>query len=54
MKDSKNIRPYCIIAGEVAYYQLDLELNDIARAFLLLDNFINDKEFYTMDKRILK
>ena len=44
MKDSKNIRPYCIIAGEVAYYQLVLELNDIARAFLLLDNFINDKE----------
>lgn len=50
MKDKRNIRPYYIGAGEVAFYQLVLELNDVAKAFLVLDNFINETTFYTFLK----
>lgn len=50
MKDKKNIRPYCIGGGEVAFYQLVLELNEVAKSFLVLDDFINDTKFYTLIK----
>ena len=52
MKDKKNIRPYYIGAGEVAFYQLVLELNDVAESFLVLDDFINNTRFYTLYKGI--
>ena len=48
MEDNKNIRPYRIGAGEVAFYQLVLELNDVAKAFLMVDDFINNTNFYTL------
>lgn len=48
MEDKKNIRPYCIGGGEVAFYQLVLELNEVAKSFLVLDDFINDTKFYTL------
>lgn len=51
MKDKRNIRPYCIAGGEVAFYQLVLELNEVAKAFLVLDDFINDTQFYTLIKK---
>lgn len=47
MKDKRNIRPYRIGAGEVAFYQLVLELNEVAKSFLVLDDFINETTFYT-------
>lgn len=52
MKDKKNIRPYRIGAGEVAFYQLVLELNEVAKSFLVLDDFINDTKFYTFNKNV--
>lgn len=52
MKDKKNIRPYYIGAGEVAFYQLVLELNDVAESFWVLDDFINNTRFYTLYKGI--
>lgn len=52
MKDKRNIRPYRIGAGEVAFYQLVLELNDVAKSFLVVDDFINDTAFYTLYKNI--
>ena len=48
MEDNKNIRPYRIGASEVAFYQLVLELNDVAKAFLMVDDFINNTNFYTL------
>lgn len=48
MRDHKNIRPYRIGAHEVAFYQLVLELNDVAKAFLRVDDFINNTNFYTV------
>lgn len=36
------IRPYRIHAGEVASYQLTLELNELGRSFLLLDNYLRN------------
>jgi len=48
MKDNKNIRPYRIGAHEVAFYQLVLELNDVAKAFLMVDDFINNTDFYAL------
>lgn len=48
IKDKKNIRPYRIGVGEVAFYQLVLELNEVAKSFLVLDDFINDTKFYTL------
>ena len=48
MCDPCNIRPYSIGGGEVAFYQLILELNDVAKAFLILDDFINETNFYTL------
>lgn len=51
MKDKKNIRPYRIGGGEVAFYQLVLELNEAAKSFLVLDDFINDTKFYTLNKK---
>lgn len=53
MKDRKNIRPYRIGAGEVAFYQLKLELNEVAKSFLLLDDFINDTEFNTLIEKFI-
>lgn len=52
MADERNIRPYRIGAGEVAFYQLVLELNEVAKAFLLLDDFINGSKFYAFNKKI--
>ena len=52
MKHKRNIRPYRIGAGEVAFYQLVLELNDVAKSFLVVDDFINDTAFYTLYKNI--
>ena len=52
IKDKRNIRPYRIGAGEVAFYQLTLELNDVAKSFLVLDDFINETTFYTFLKNI--
>lgn len=54
MKNPKNIRPYYIGGGEVAFYQLVLELSEVAKSFLVLDDFINDTNFYTLDKRVLE
>lgn len=51
MKDDGNIRPYRIGAGEVAFYQLVLELNEVGKSFLVLDDFINDTKFYTFYKK---
>lgn len=36
------IRPYTIHSGEVASYQLSLDLNEIGRSFLLLDNYLRN------------
>lgn len=52
MKEKKNIRPYYVGASEVAFYQLVLELNDVAKSFLVLDDFINNTRFYTLYKGI--
>lgn len=52
MKDRRNIRPYYIGAGEVAFYQLVLELNEVAKSFLVLDDFINGTKFYTLNEKI--
>ena len=52
MKERRNIRPYRIGAGEVAFYQLVLELNDVAKSFLMVDDFINNTTFYTLYKNI--
>ena len=52
MKDKTNIRPYRIGCGEVAFYQLVLELNEVAKAFLVVDDFINDTNFYTLNKKV--
>lgn len=46
IENSKNIRPFRIGAGEVAFYQLVLELNDLGRAFLFVDDFIGEGKFY--------
>lgn len=54
MKDERNIRPYRIGAGEVAFYQLILELNEAAKSFLILDDFINDTKFYTFNKDLFR
>lgn len=54
MKDERNIRPYCIGGGEVAFYQLVLELNEVAKSFLVLDDFINDTKFYTFSERTFR
>lgn len=48
MRDETNIRPYCVGGGEVAFYQLVLELNEVAKAFLVVDDFINGTDFYTL------
>lgn len=53
MRDVNNIRPYRVGAGEVAFYQLVLELNDVGRSFLIIDDFINNTHFYKLDKRLL-
>ncbi|EOT44867.1 DUF4365 domain-containing protein [Enterococcus columbae] len=53
MKDVENIRPYRVGAGEVAFYQLVLEINDVGMSFIKLDNFINNINFYKLDKRLL-
>lgn len=53
MRDVNNIRPYRVGSGEVAFYQLVLELNDVGRSFLIIDDFINNTHFYKFDKRLL-
>ena len=53
MQNVENIRPYTE-DGEVALYQLILELNDVGKAFLLLDEFIERAEFYKLDKSLLE
>lgn len=53
MRDINNIRPYRVGAGEVAFYQLVLELNDVGKSFLILDDFINNVNFYKLDNSIL-
>lgn len=54
MQNAENIRPYCVGAGEVAFYQLVLELNDIGKSFLMLDDFINNSHFYKLNKSLFK
>ena len=46
MKDENNIRPYRVGAGEVAFYQLVLQLNDVAKAFLTVEEYMNKDEFH--------
>ena len=41
-----NLRPYRIGAGEVAFYQLVLEINEVGDAFYTFDNFITRTEMY--------
>lgn len=53
MKDVNNIRPYRIGGGEIAFYQLILEINEVGRSFLILDDFINNTNFYELDKHLL-
>ena len=53
MQNVENIRPYTE-DGEVALYQLILELNDVGKAFLLLDDFIEGADFYKLDKSLLE
>ena len=53
MQNVENIRPYTE-DGEVALYQLILELNDVGKAFLLLDEFIEGADFYKLDKGLLE
>lgn len=48
MLDVNNIRPYRLGAGEVAFYQLVLEINDIGKSFIQVDDFINNSSFYTL------
>lgn len=52
MEDENNIRPYQIEASEVARYQLIMELNDAAKAFLTFDGFINEAQIHPLDKNI--
>lgn len=54
MNDETNIRPYRIGGGEVAFYQLVLELNEVARSFLVLDDFINDSNFYAWNNKMFR
>lgn len=54
MQNAENIRPYCVGAGEVAFYQLVLELNDIGKSFLMLDDFISNSHFYKLNKSLFK
>lgn len=54
MKNAENIRPYRVGGGEVAFYQLVLELNDVGRSFLMLDDFINNSHFYKLNKSLLE
>ena len=53
IKDVNNIRPYRIGGGETAFYQLILEINEVGRLFLILDDFINNTNFYEFDKHLL-
>lgn len=46
----EGIYPYTIASGEVAYYRLRLSLNEIGQAFLLLDDFFREDEFFYTDK----
>lgn len=52
-KKQPSIRPYTISSGEVASYRLCLDLNEIGKSFLLLDNYlrngIKEKEEYKDD-----
>lgn len=49
MEKPENIRPFKVGGGEVAFYQLELKLNEIGKSFLLLDKFINEGEFYAIN-----
>lgn len=53
MKDINNIRPYRVEGREIAFYQLILEINEVGRSFLILDDFINNTNFYKLDKYLL-
>jgi len=41
---ARGVRPYDNTAGEVDYYRLELTLNELGRAFLVVDNFATDGE----------
>lgn len=43
------IYPYRNAIGEVDFYRLVLTLNEIGRAFLLTENFLEDGKFYCID-----
>lgn len=42
--DLPELRPYEIASGEVALYRLELTLNEVGKAFLLLDRFLDTGE----------
>jgi hypothetical protein len=41
-RDLARLRPYDVAFGEVAAWQLELKLNNIGRAFLLMDKHLSD------------
>ena len=47
--ESESIYPYCICAGEVAWYRLLLTLNHIGQAFLTTEGFLENGKLYTID-----
>ena len=47
--ESESIYPYCICAGEVAWYRLLLTLNHIGQAFLTTEGFLENGNLYTID-----
>lgn len=44
-----DIYPYCNGGGEVDFYRLVLTRNRIGEAFLLLEDFLENKQFYCID-----
>lgn len=44
------IYPYTNAAGEVDFYRLKLTLNQIGKAFIEMENFLNTGKFYLLDK----
>lgn len=48
-QENNEIYAYGNSAGEVDHYRLVLELNEIGKAFLLLDNFLNNSHMYIIN-----
>lgn len=46
--ESPDIYPYKNTAGEVDWYQFRPVLNDVGKAFLLMDDFLNDGRMYNI------